>query len=65
MIQVYGSSMCPDCIEMKKAFDSEGVEYVYHDITADLKELKGFWLCAIRRTSSVWLASVDLSGFRL
>ncbi len=50
MIEVYGSSMCPDCIEMKKAFDIEGIEYVYHDITADLKELKAF--LALRDSSN-------------
>nr|MBP3283802.1 hypothetical protein [Treponema sp.] len=42
MLKVYGSKMCPDCIELEKAFESEKVEYEYHDITGDLRELKAF-----------------------
>ena len=42
MLNVYGSKMCPDCIELEKAFAAEGVAYEYHDITGNLKELKAF-----------------------
>ena len=42
MIKVYGSKMCPDCIALEKAFKAENIEYEYHDITGDLKELKSF-----------------------
>lgn len=27
MLNVYGSKMCPDCIELEKAFAAEGVAY--------------------------------------
>ena len=42
MITVYGSALCPDCQEMKAAFDAEGVSYEYRDISADLRHLKAF-----------------------
>lgn len=42
MIKIYGSSLCPDCIACKKSFDAEKVAYEFHDITADIKELKAF-----------------------
>jgi len=42
MIKVYGSKMCPDCIALEKAFESEKIEYEYYDITSDLKVLKTF-----------------------
>ena len=41
-MKVFGSKMCPDCVEMRKAFDAEGVGYEYFDITEDLKNLKEF-----------------------
>ena len=42
MLKVFGSKMCPDCIEMQKAFDEEKIAYEYHDITANLQDLKAF-----------------------
>ena len=42
MLKVYGSKLCPDCVELEKAFQAENIEYEYHDITGDLKELKAF-----------------------
>lgn len=42
MLKIYGSSLCPDCIVCKKSLDNEKVEYEFHDITSDLKELKAF-----------------------
>jgi len=42
MLKVYGSKLCPDCIALEKAFKAEKIEYEYHDITSDLKELKAF-----------------------
>ena len=29
MIKIYGSSMCPDCICCKEAFDKEGIKYEF------------------------------------
>jgi len=42
MLKVYGSKLCPDCLTLEKAFKAENIEYEYHDITSDLKELKAF-----------------------
>lgn len=39
---VFGLSMCPDCIVMKKALDERGVKYLYLDITENLANLKKF-----------------------
>lgn len=39
---VFGSSMCPDCIVMKKALDERKVKYLYLDITENLANLKKF-----------------------
>ena len=39
---VFGSSMCPDCIVMKKAPDEREVKYLYLDITENLANLKKF-----------------------
>ena len=42
MLKVYGSKMCPDCTELENAFAKAHVAYEYHDITADLRDLKAF-----------------------
>ncbi len=42
MIKIYGSNLCPDCIACKKSFDAENIVYEFHDITANLKDLKAF-----------------------
>ena len=39
---VYGSPMCPDCVEAKKVLDAEGIRYGYVDVTAGLPHLKKF-----------------------
>ncbi len=39
---VFGSSMCPDCIVMKKSLDERGIKYLYLDITENLANLKKF-----------------------
>lgn len=42
MLVVYGSEMCPDCINCKRSFDDNGIEYRYVDINKNLKDLKDF-----------------------
>ena len=42
MLKVYGSGMCPDCIECKYNLDRNNVEYENIDITQSLKGLKEF-----------------------
>ncbi len=42
MLKVYGSGMCPDCIEFKYNLDRNNIEYENIDITQNLKGLKEF-----------------------
>ena len=42
MLRVYGSEMCPDCLQCKNNFDRYGIEYEYIDINASLRNLKAF-----------------------
>ncbi len=42
MLKVYGSEMCPDCIECKYNLEKNGIEYENIDITKELKNLKAF-----------------------
>lgn len=42
MLKVYGSGMCPDCIEFKYNLDRNKIEYENIDITQSLKGLKEF-----------------------
>ena len=42
MLTIYGSMMCPDCVECRKDLDEVGVEYTYLDFAEDLRNLKAF-----------------------
>ena len=42
MIRIYGSMLCPDCVECRKELDEAGVAYEYLDFSEDLKNLKEF-----------------------
>ncbi len=42
MLKVYGSGMCPDCIECKYNLDKNNINYENIDITQSLKGLKEF-----------------------
>lgn len=42
MIKVYGSEMCPDCVELKRNFDHYNIEYQFIDINESLRNLKEF-----------------------
>lgn len=42
MYKIYGSNMCPDCIEAKRNFDKYNIEYEFIDITSSLSNLKEF-----------------------
>ena len=39
---VYGSPMCPHCVEAKEILEKEGIRYGYVDITAGMAHLKKF-----------------------
>lgn len=42
MLKVFGSPLCPDCVKCREAFDKAGIDYLYLDITANLRFLKMF-----------------------
>ena len=41
-MKIYGSPMCPDCVEVKRNFDHYGIEYDFIDINESLSNLKEF-----------------------
>ena len=42
MIRIYGSMLCPDCVQCVQELDAAGVEYEYLDFSKDLRSLKEF-----------------------
>ena len=42
MIKIYGSMLCPDCVQCRKDLDAAGTAYEYLDFSEDLKNLKEF-----------------------
>lgn len=39
---IYGSMLCPDCVQCRKDLDERGVIYEYREITEDLGYMKEF-----------------------
>ena len=39
---IYGSMLCPDCVECRKDLDAAGTVYEYREIASDLRYLKEF-----------------------
>lgn len=39
---IYGSMLCPDCVECRKDLDAAGTAYTYCDISENLACLKAF-----------------------
>ena len=52
MLKIYGSMMCPDCVQIKKDLDNAGVEYECKDFADSLLNLKEF--LAIRDTNAIF-----------
>ena len=42
MLKIYGSMLCPDCVQCRKDLDKAGVEYQYLDFSETLLNLKEF-----------------------
>ena len=42
MLKLYGSPICPDCVEAVDTFQKKGISYEYHIITGSTAELKAF-----------------------
>ena len=41
-MKIYGSMMCPDCVQCRQELDAKGVSYEYLDFSDNLKNLKEF-----------------------
>ena len=54
MLKIYGSMMCPDCVDCRKDMDEAGVSYEYLDFADDLRNLKAF--LALRDQDPVFAA---------
>ena len=39
---IYGSMLCPDCVQCSKDLDAGAVAYEYREITEDLRYMKEF-----------------------
>ena len=39
---IYGSMLCPDCVQCRKDLDASGTAYDYREITEDLRYMKEF-----------------------
>lgn len=42
MLKIYGSMMCPDCVQCREDLDKAGVSYEYLDFADSLLHLKHF-----------------------
>lgn len=42
MLKIYGSVLCPDCVQCRADLDGAGVEYEYLDFGENLRALKEF-----------------------
>lgn len=42
MLKIYGSRLCPDCVQCLADLDRSGVDYEYFDFSDDLTALKAF-----------------------
>ena len=49
---IYGSMLCPDCVQCRKDLDAAGVSYEYRDFAEDLQHLKAF--LKLRDTEAVF-----------
>lgn len=41
-LTVYGSALCPDCVEMERVFAEKKIDYTYVKITESMANLKEF-----------------------
>ena len=42
MLKIYGSMLCPDCVQIRKELDEAKMEYEYLDFSESLVHLKEF-----------------------
>ena len=63
MITIYGSEMCPNCIECKRNFDFYKIPYKYIDINQSLKNLKDFLV--YRDNLPTWESYLKDQGYKV
>lgn len=44
MLKIYGSMLCPDCVNCRRDLDNAGAAYEYLDFSDNLRNLKEFLL---------------------
>ena len=42
MLKIYGTMLCPDCVDCCRDLDNAGISYDFLDISGDLRNLKAF-----------------------
>lgn len=52
MLKIYGSMLCPDCVQCRQELDRAGVAYEYLDFADNLANLKAF--LAIREREPIF-----------
>ncbi len=52
MLKIYGSMLCPDCVDCRNALDRAGIQYIFCDFQDNLLYLKEF--LALRDTMPVF-----------
>lgn len=50
MLKIYGSMLCPDCVDCCADLDKAKVEYEFLDFSADLRNLKAFLMLRDEKT---------------
>ena len=40
MLKIYGTMLCPDCVDCCRELDVNGISYEFLDISSDLRNLK-------------------------
>ena len=52
MVKIYGSMLCPDCVQCREDLDKAGIQYEYLDFADHLRNLKEF--LAIREAEPIF-----------
>ena len=65
MPKVYGSMLCPDCVEAKEYFEKVNYKYEFVNITESMKNLKEFLALRDNRKEFVMQRNLDMLEFLL
>jgi glutaredoxin-related protein len=69
-MKIYGSMMCPDCVQCRQELDAKGVAYDYLDFSEHLSNLKEFLIlrdqepcfAEIRKTGKIGIPCLVLDS---